>query len=235
MHPGQALYCFLFDSSCLQWGTRSVYELVTTARDLRIRITVSPRDPGAPGRRAMLELFDRAVVDEGQLDSDAYFCARWNIDVMTWTFDYDGRAWRSAHSIFDQYTDVHCPPEERSRPRGLEDPASQPAGQQPEGCHDTGHAKRALQLITGGYREPVARTADGGAGGATSASTLYTMRRRAPYTEATQIMHDEKLRPAVIIYGVGRRVSFTPPAGLSTDRGRDGGREVTAVGSLPCP
>lgn len=93
-----------------------------------------------------------------------------------------------------------------------------------------------MRLITGGYWEPVARTADGGAGGATSASTLDTMRRRALYTEATQIMHDEKpwleLFQEVIIYGVGKRLSFTPPAGLSTDRGRDGGREVAEAGSV---
>ncbi len=114
MQPGQPLYCFVFDTSCIQWGRRSVYDVVTTARSLRVRI-VRAEDP--PRRWAIIQLFDQTVVDEQQLDSQEYFCPRWNTDVMTWSLEYDGHTWRSAYPIFDQYTDVHCPPEERSEGR----------------------------------------------------------------------------------------------------------------------
>lgn len=110
IQPGRPLYCFVFDTSCMQWGRRSVYDLVTTARSLRVRV-VRAEDP--PRRWAIVQLFDETVVDEQRLDSQEYFCPRWNIDVMTWNLEYDGRTWRSAYPIFDQYTDVHCPPEER--------------------------------------------------------------------------------------------------------------------------
>jgi hypothetical protein len=111
MQPGQPLYCFVFDTSCLQWGRRSVYDLVTTARSLRVRVV------RAEARWAIVQLFDQTVVDERQLDSLEYFCPRWSTDVMTWSLEYDGRTWRSVYPIFDQYTDVHCPPE-----GGLEGP-----------------------------------------------------------------------------------------------------------------
>lgn len=111
MQPGQPLYCFVFDTSCIQWGRRSVYDLVTTARSLRIRVV------RAEARWAIVQLFDQTVVDERQLDSLEYFCPRWSTDVMTWSLEYDGRTWRSVYPIFDQYTDVHCPPE-----GGLEGP-----------------------------------------------------------------------------------------------------------------
>jgi hypothetical protein len=105
MQPGHPLYCFVFDTSCIRWGRRSVRDLVTTARILRVRI-VRAEDP--PRRWAIIQLFDQTVVDEQQLDSQEYFCRRWNTDAMTWSLEHDGRAWRSAYPIFDQYTDVHC-------------------------------------------------------------------------------------------------------------------------------
>lgn len=110
MHPGHPLYCFVFDSRCIQWGIGSVYDLVTTARDLRVKTMVVP-DMTSGQLSGLLELFDRSVVDEARLDSPEYLCAHWNRQLFTWTFQYDGRAWRSAYPIFDQYTDVYCPPD----------------------------------------------------------------------------------------------------------------------------
>lgn len=119
MQPGGELWCVVFASSCLERGRRSVHELVTTARDLGIEFTVSPASSqGLPEsgpvratpRQALLMLFDRSVVDAKTLESDEeYYCARWNKDVITWRFEHHERlGWRSAYSLFDQFTDGYC-------------------------------------------------------------------------------------------------------------------------------
>jgi len=117
MAPGTPLYCSVFEKSCAE-SKHSVFDLVTSARRLVVKVNVSKpwsRDPRfrieddrLAWRRGVLTLFDATVVNERRIADGAYFCERWGRDIFIWTFDYLREGWRSTFGVFDNGTHISC-------------------------------------------------------------------------------------------------------------------------------
>jgi hypothetical protein len=102
------LYCTLFDTSCITWRHRSVYEIFRTAPQLDIKAQgLGSGTDGLP--YALLLFYDRSKVSERMLRSPQFLCAQWGKRVVLWTFKrVDGR-WESATPPFDAETGGPCP------------------------------------------------------------------------------------------------------------------------------
>ncbi len=104
------LYCALFDTSCITWGKRSVYDVLRAAKRLTIRV----RDLGKSKsgvRYSLILFFDAAAIDEKNLASPEFLCEKSGTEIVSWTFKYVKGRWQSAHPPFDAETDTLCFPD----------------------------------------------------------------------------------------------------------------------------
>ena len=106
------LYCYLFATSGIRGGKgyRSVYEIVSTAKNRAIRI--QDLEESADGYRyAIIYFFDSGTIDEKKLSSSGFLCEKGGKEIATWMFRLVDGKWESVHPPFDAETDVHCPVE----------------------------------------------------------------------------------------------------------------------------
>ena len=104
------LYCALFDTSCITWGKRSVYDILRSAERLAIRV----RDLGKGKDRiryGLVLFFDAATIDEQRLASAEFLCQKSGKEIVSWTFKRVSGKWESAHPPFDAETDTLCSPD----------------------------------------------------------------------------------------------------------------------------
>jgi hypothetical protein len=101
------LYCYLFDTSCITWKGRSVYDVLRNARKLDIKVKDLGRS--ADGSRYSLVLFfDGSKITEQTALSQDFLCKKGGKEIVTWTFSRINGKWVSAHPPFDAETDVYC-------------------------------------------------------------------------------------------------------------------------------
>ncbi len=111
------LYCTVFDSSCITWGHRSVYDIIRSARLLAIRVKDLGR--GTDGLRyGWILFFDRARIDQRRLRSPEYICEKGGKEIASWRFVYVGGKWRASTPPFDAETDMYCNPDKEESRRG---------------------------------------------------------------------------------------------------------------------
>jgi hypothetical protein len=110
--PGSELYCYLFDSTCISWKSKSVKQIFTDAKRLRTKIVLPSFGPDGT-KFALLFFFDRAVVDPHKLDDDPdYACSMAGKYLVSYLFKYENSKWVPANLPFDAETDTLCRPEE---------------------------------------------------------------------------------------------------------------------------
>ena len=104
------LYCHLFNTDCITWGTRSVYDVINNASQLQIRIReLGKSNEGYP--YAMILFYDAAIIDEDEIASPKFLCEKGGTEIVSWTFRFLRGTCESAHPPFDAETDVYCSPD----------------------------------------------------------------------------------------------------------------------------
>jgi hypothetical protein len=86
----------------------TVREVMTGARDLRVRVEDLERDDRGV-HWARLVFYDRAVIPEAVLSRPDFLCHYDLKNAVAWTFRYVN-GWESVGYPFDAFTDIHCPP-----------------------------------------------------------------------------------------------------------------------------
>jgi hypothetical protein len=101
------LYCFIFDSGCISGNWKSVYEKLSSARDLGIRTLVNRSSTN--GRTYGLLLFyDRAQIPDKSLESDEFLCTEGPTKLVTWKFEMKAEKWVAVTPLFDYGTEGLC-------------------------------------------------------------------------------------------------------------------------------
>ncbi len=103
-----SLYCYIFDSACIPDSkTRSVSEILSTARQLEIDVSVM-RSPSNGQMFGLLLFYDKSRVTEAQLLSEDYRCSPQAFkEVASWHFVMSNGKW-SATTILDYKTEGIC-------------------------------------------------------------------------------------------------------------------------------
>jgi hypothetical protein len=109
------LYCYIFDSECITWGDgtwRSVYDKLSQARQLHIRVTVSssPYDRQTYGN---LFFYDASAVSEKDLRSRDVLCKEGPANIASWKFRLEKGKWKPVTPLFDSETRA-CPSDVQS-------------------------------------------------------------------------------------------------------------------------
>lgn len=104
------LYCYIFDSECITWGDgtwRSVYEKLSQAHQLQIKVSVSssPYDHQTYGN---LLFYDAAAVFAKDLRSRDYLCKEGPAQITSWKFRLENGSWKPVTPLFDSET-RSCP------------------------------------------------------------------------------------------------------------------------------
>ena len=100
------LYCYIFDSTCIGWHAKSVYEQLSSMKQLGIETRTWGKWPD--GRHSYLLIFyDKARHKSTEVVSDNFLCSHGKAFV-TWTFLYTNGSWQSAHPPFDAEVDALC-------------------------------------------------------------------------------------------------------------------------------
>lgn len=100
------LYCYVFDSTCIRWHAKSVYEQLSNMKQLGIETRRWGKWPD--GRYSYLLIFyDKFRHRSTEVVSDKFLCSRGDAFV-TWTFLYTNGSWQSAHPPFDAEVDALC-------------------------------------------------------------------------------------------------------------------------------
>jgi len=106
------LYCYLFDSACISWRKQSsVYEKISRARELTLKVIDGGKSPANGLRYAFLVFFDRSVVSEKALRSSEFLCGKGADHMAVWSFKMVSNKWEPARPFFDFATDSPCPPQ----------------------------------------------------------------------------------------------------------------------------
>ena len=92
-----------------EYLTGTVREVLTGARDLRVRVEDLGRDDDAV-RWARLVFYDAALVSKAALARPDFLCEHDLTRAVAWTFQWND-GWESIGYPFDAFTDNHCPPE----------------------------------------------------------------------------------------------------------------------------
>jgi len=87
----------------------TVRDVITRARDLRVRIEDIGRDDQGV-RWARLVFFDAATVPESAVARPDFLCDHDLKDAVAWTFQ-DRGTWEGIGYPFDAFTDIHCSPD----------------------------------------------------------------------------------------------------------------------------
>jgi hypothetical protein len=104
------LYCYLFDSSCITWGSgewRSVYDKLSQAHQLGIKVSTS-RSPHDHQLYGGLLFYDRSSVSEKDLRSPDFLCRQQATQLASWNFRLEGGKWKPVTPLFDDETDGLC-------------------------------------------------------------------------------------------------------------------------------
>jgi hypothetical protein len=109
------LYCFLFDSACLSAGerrsVRSVYEKLSTAHELGIKVVDGGRSPRDGTRYAIVLFYDRSTISQQSLRSREFLCKESLNRIASWSFKLVDGKWQSTTPLFDSETDTLCSPD----------------------------------------------------------------------------------------------------------------------------
>lgn len=100
------LYCYLFDSTCIPEGkTRSVYDVITTARQLGI----DPSVADVEGRHyGLLMFYDKTQISSSELYSPDFMCSdRALKQTASWHFILENGKWTTT-TLFDYKTERPC-------------------------------------------------------------------------------------------------------------------------------
>lgn len=100
------LYCYLFDSSCLQGGGgRAIYDLFSTARQLGIDASVTNVDGKNYG---LLMFYDKSQISSTDLYSPDFLCSERALkESASWHFIMTDGKWNTT-TLFDYKTDKPC-------------------------------------------------------------------------------------------------------------------------------
>jgi len=105
------LYCYIFDSECITWGDgnwRSVYEKLSQAHPLEIRVSVSSSRYDRQLYGSLL-FYDASAVSEKDLRSAAFLCKETPASIASWKFRLESGKWKPVTPLFDSETGAPCP------------------------------------------------------------------------------------------------------------------------------
>jgi hypothetical protein len=104
------LYCKLFDTSCITWGGRSVYNILREARQLAV--TIHDLGKGPDGLRyGIIFFYDGSNIPKERLSSPDFLCEKASKEIVSWTFKHVKGRWQGANAPFDAETDTLCSPD----------------------------------------------------------------------------------------------------------------------------
>lgn len=100
------LYCFLFDSNCIQGGNgRAIYDLFSTVRQLGIDASVTNIDGKNYG---LLMFYDKSQISSTELYSPDFLCSEKALkETASWHFIMKDGKWNTT-TLFDYKTDKPC-------------------------------------------------------------------------------------------------------------------------------
>ncbi len=102
------LYCFLFDSSCIQGAKwRSVYYKLSQSRPpgIHVFLAKSRYDGHLYGT---LVFYDRASITDKDLGSPDFLCKESPTRIASWKFKLEGGTWKPVTPLFDSETAGLC-------------------------------------------------------------------------------------------------------------------------------
>lgn len=102
------LYCFLFDSSCIQGGKwRSVYDKLSQSHPpgIHVFLAKSRYDGRLYGT---LVFYDRASITDKDLGSPDFLCKESPTRIASWKFKLEDGKWRPVTPMFDNETEGLC-------------------------------------------------------------------------------------------------------------------------------
>jgi hypothetical protein len=105
------LYCFLFDSSCISGKGRSVFDKLSSSRELAIKIVDGGKSKIDGLRYATLLFYDKSTISEASLHSRTYLCKEGITRIASWTFKLADGKWVPVTPLFDSETDTLCSPD----------------------------------------------------------------------------------------------------------------------------
>ena len=101
------LHCYLFETDCIQWQARSVYDQIREMS--RPAVAVKRWGKSADGDPTYLLVFyDKAKINGNGKLSGRFICDHLRNGVVTWTFAYVKGQWVSEHPPFDAEVDSVC-------------------------------------------------------------------------------------------------------------------------------
>jgi hypothetical protein len=106
------LYCFLFDTSCIPGKKgRSVYDKLSSARQLGIKVIDGGKSAHDGHRYGLLLFYDRASISDQLLRSRDFLCKESLDRIASWTFKRVEGTWEPVTPLFDNETDTLCSPD----------------------------------------------------------------------------------------------------------------------------
>jgi hypothetical protein len=105
------LYCFLFDSSCIGGKGRSVFDKLSSSRQLAIKVVDGGKSKTEGIRYATLLFYDKSAISEGSLRSRTFLCKEAAQRIASWTFKSVDGNWTPVTPLFDSETDTLCSPD----------------------------------------------------------------------------------------------------------------------------
>jgi len=102
------LYCFLFDSSCIQGGKwRSVYDKLSQAHSLGIHAVLGKSRYDGHLYGTVL-FYDRASISDKDLSSPDFLCKQSPTRIASWKFRLEDGKWKPVTPLFDNETEGLC-------------------------------------------------------------------------------------------------------------------------------
>lgn len=106
------LYCFLFDTSCIRGRIgRSVYEKLSTAQELGIKVVSGGKSSPDGNLYAIILFYDRSTISERSLRSRKFLCKESLNRIASWSFKFVKGKWEPVTPLFDNETDTLCSPD----------------------------------------------------------------------------------------------------------------------------
>ena len=102
------LYCFLFDSSCIEGGKWvSVYDKLSQSHSLGIRAVLAKSSHDGHLYGTLL-CYDRTSISEETLGSSDFLCKQSPRKIASWKFKLEDGKWKPVTPFFDSETDGLC-------------------------------------------------------------------------------------------------------------------------------
>ena len=106
-NPASDLYCYIFGGTCLPKGKRSVYEILSTAKERGVRVYDLGRSTTGE-HYALLLFYDRSSIPDRQLRTKGFLCSAGGKRLASWEFEFISGRWRPANPLFDTETGSPC-------------------------------------------------------------------------------------------------------------------------------